>query len=72
SPVVYGCGQHRFSYRGYDVVEQGGCNPGFKTEVVRFPNDNLGVVVLSNDENGSHLLAPMKWRIVDHIFGLGP
>ncbi|KAJ7349818.1 beta-lactamase/transpeptidase-like protein [Mycena albidolilacea] len=72
SPAVYGCGQDRSSYRGYEIIEHGGSNPGFKTQVSRFPNDNLGVVVLSNDENGGHILESVKWRIVDHVFGLEP
>ncbi|KAJ7704705.1 beta-lactamase/transpeptidase-like protein [Mycena metata] len=72
SPVVYGCGQDISSYRGRVLVEHGGSNPGFKTQVTRFPNDNLGVIVLSNDENGNHIMETVKWRIIDHIFGLEP
>ncbi|KAF8188844.1 beta-lactamase/transpeptidase-like protein [Mycena galopus ATCC 62051] len=72
SPVVYGCGQDRSSYRGHELIEHGGSNPGFKTQVARFPNDNLGIIVLSNDENGDHIMESVKWRIVDHVFGLEP
>lgn len=61
-----------FRALGYEIIEHGGSNPGFKTQVSRFPNNNLGVVVLSNDENGGHILESVKWRIVDHIFGLEP
>ncbi|KAJ7615928.1 beta-lactamase/transpeptidase-like protein [Roridomyces roridus] len=49
-----------------------GANPGFKTQVSRFPNDNLGVIVLSNDENGAHIIESVKWRIVDEVFRLEP
>ncbi|KAJ6492259.1 beta-lactamase/transpeptidase-like protein [Mycena sanguinolenta] len=72
SPVVYGGGQDRMSYRGHELIEHGGSNPGFKTQVTRFPNDNLGVIILSNDENGEHIMEAVKWRIVDHVFGLEP
>ncbi|KAJ6625232.1 beta-lactamase/transpeptidase-like protein [Mycena sp. CBHHK59/15] len=72
SPQVYGCGQHRFSYRGHEIVEHGGSNPGFKTQVSRLPNDNLAVVVLSNDENGNRIMEPVKYRIIDEILGLEP
>ncbi|KAJ7877883.1 beta-lactamase/transpeptidase-like protein [Mycena leptocephala] len=72
SPEVYGCGQDRYSYRGHEIIEHGGSNPGFKTQVSRFPNDNLGVVVLSNDENGNSIMETVKWRIVDHVFDLEP
>ncbi|KAJ7870424.1 beta-lactamase/transpeptidase-like protein [Mycena leptocephala] len=72
SPKVYGCGQDRYSYRGHEIIEHGGSNPGFKTQVSRFPNDNLGVIVLSNDENGNRIMEMVKWRIIDHVFGLEP
>ncbi|KAJ7510721.1 beta-lactamase/transpeptidase-like protein [Mycena galericulata] len=72
SPVVYGCGQMRFSYRGHEIIEHGRSNPGFKTQVARFPNDNLGVIVLSNDENGDPIIDAVKWRLVDQAFGLEP
>ncbi|KAJ7651365.1 beta-lactamase/transpeptidase-like protein [Roridomyces roridus] len=72
SVKVYGCGQARYSYRGFEILEHGGGNPGFISQVARFPNDNLGVVVLSNDEKGRHILESVKWRIVDEVFGLEP
>ncbi|KAJ7615898.1 beta-lactamase/transpeptidase-like protein [Roridomyces roridus] len=72
SVSVYGCGQDRYSYRGFEILEHGGSNPGFKTQVARFPNDNLGVIVLSNDELGGHILESVKWRIVDQVLGLEP
>ncbi|KAJ7153963.1 beta-lactamase/transpeptidase-like protein [Mycena crocata] len=72
SPTVYGCGQDRYSYRGHEIIEHGGSNPGFKTQVARFPNDNLGVIALSNDESGTHIMESVKWRIVDHVLGLEP
>ncbi|KAJ7071625.1 beta-lactamase/transpeptidase-like protein [Mycena amicta] len=39
SPKVYGCGQNRFSYRGHEIIEHGGSNPGFKSIVTRLPHD---------------------------------
>jgi hypothetical protein len=38
--------------------------------VTRFPNDNLGIITLSNDENGNFLLEAVKFRIADEILGL--
>ncbi|KAF7331629.1 F-box domain-containing protein [Mycena kentingensis (nom. inval.)] len=70
SPKVYGCGQDIYSYRGHVIIEHGGSNPGFKTQVARFPNDNLAIVALSNDENGGHIMESVKWRIADQAFGL--
>lgn len=37
SPMVYGAAQFRYAYRGLDVLEHGGNNPGFKSQVARFP-----------------------------------
>ncbi|KAJ7092895.1 beta-lactamase/transpeptidase-like protein [Mycena belliarum] len=72
SPTVYGCGQDRYSYRGHEIIEHAGSNPGFKTQVARFPHGNLGIVVLSNDESGSHIIQSVKWKIADHVLGLAP
>ncbi|CAA7271165.1 unnamed protein product [Cyclocybe aegerita] len=67
---VYGAGQWRFSYQGHDLIQHGGDNPGFKTQVARFPNDNLGVIVLSNDANGAFLMEANEYRLADEILGL--
>ncbi|KAJ7236035.1 beta-lactamase/transpeptidase-like protein [Mycena rebaudengoi] len=72
SPKVYGCGQNRFSYRGHEIIEHGGSNPGFKTIVTRLPNDNIGVIVLSNDDNGVRIMEPVKFRIIDELLGREP
>ncbi|KIM36480.1 hypothetical protein M413DRAFT_449178 [Hebeloma cylindrosporum] len=70
SPKVYGAGQWRYSYQGHDIIEHGGNNPGYKTQVARFPDDNLGIITLSNDANGGFLLEAVKFRIADEILGL--
>ena len=67
---MYGAGQRRYSYQGHDITEHGGSNPGYRTQVARFPNDNLGIITLSNDENGNSLLEAVKFRIADEILGL--
>ncbi|KAJ3513134.1 hypothetical protein NLJ89_g3122 [Agrocybe chaxingu] len=60
---VYGAGQWRFSYQGHDLIQHGGDNPGFKTQVARFPNDNLGIIVLSNDANGAFLMEVIEMEM---------
>ncbi|KAF9441628.1 beta-lactamase/transpeptidase-like protein [Macrolepiota fuliginosa MF-IS2] len=67
SPKVYGAGQWRYSYRGHELIEHGGTAPGFITQVARFPHDNLGLIILSNDANGLWLTEAVKWRLVDDI-----
>ncbi|KAJ7450567.1 beta-lactamase/transpeptidase-like protein [Mycena latifolia] len=83
---VYGCGQNRFSYRGHEIVDHGGSNPGFKIMVSRLPHEgpgdedtgasgahcSLGLVVLSNDDNGVRVMEPVKFRLLDALLGLEP
>ncbi|TFK32568.1 beta-lactamase/transpeptidase-like protein [Crucibulum laeve] len=70
SPKVYGAGQWRFAYQGHEIIEHGGNNPGYKTQVARFPNDNLAIISLSNEANGGFLMEAVKYRIADEILGL--
>ncbi|KAJ7061146.1 beta-lactamase/transpeptidase-like protein, partial [Mycena amicta] len=69
SPKVYGCGQNRFSYRGHEIIEHGGSNPGFKSIVTRLPHDQIGIVVLTNDDDGVRVMEPVKFRILDSLLG---
>ncbi|KAF7366888.1 Beta-lactamase class penicillin binding protein [Mycena sanguinolenta] len=62
SPVVYGGGQMRGTYRGFgkhlidflvdlaQINPHGGSVLGFKSQITRIPSQNFGVSVLSNDE----------------------
>jgi hypothetical protein len=60
----------RYSYQGHDIIEHGGSIPGYTTQVARFPDDNLGIITLSNDVNGNSLLEAVKFRIADEILEL--
>ncbi|KAJ6588140.1 beta-lactamase/transpeptidase-like protein [Mycena capillaripes] len=61
SPIVYGGGQSRGTYRGF----------GFKSQITRIPNQNFGVAVLSNDEPfGTEIIEAIKFRIIDEILNL--
>ncbi|KAE9396088.1 beta-lactamase/transpeptidase-like protein [Gymnopus androsaceus JB14] len=67
SPVVYGGGQGMYSYRGHCNF----LNIGFHSQIIRFPFDDFGIVILLNDDKfGTHMYEVMKWRIVDEILGL--
>ncbi|PFH51759.1 hypothetical protein AMATHDRAFT_2852 [Amanita thiersii Skay4041] len=70
SPIVYGHGQMRYSYRGHEIIEHGGSVPGYRTQVARYPYDDLAIVVLSNDDQAYPMIEALKWRITDEIFGL--
>ncbi|KAF8884170.1 beta-lactamase/transpeptidase-like protein [Infundibulicybe gibba] len=71
SPVVYGGGQERSTYRGHQLVEHGGATPGFHSEISRLPNDGLGVAVLTNDDvYGDFLMQSIRGRVLDRVLGL--
>ncbi|KIK66161.1 hypothetical protein GYMLUDRAFT_55999 [Collybiopsis luxurians FD-317 M1] len=87
SPSVYGAGLFTKSYRGHCTLGLSarldlsltcnspsinrGDNPGFTAVVSRFPNDNLGIAVLSNDgDMGSYIMEIIKYHLVDTILGL--
>ncbi|KAH9484585.1 Protein flp [Psilocybe cubensis] len=71
SPKVYGAGQWRYSYRGHDIIEHGGSNPGYKTQVARFPDNNFAIITLSNDERGGNAISEsVKFRIANELLGL--
>ncbi|KAF8183036.1 beta-lactamase/transpeptidase-like protein [Mycena galopus ATCC 62051] len=71
SPIVYGGGQMRGTYRGFEFIEHGGSVPGFKSQITRIPTQNFGVCVLSNDEPfGSQIVEAVKFRIMDEFLKL--
>ncbi|KAF5346760.1 hypothetical protein D9756_010355 [Leucocoprinus leucothites] len=70
-PKIYGASQWRYSYRSRELIEDGRNNPGYKTQVTRFPNDNLAIASLSNDANGGSLMEPAKRRIIDDVLFKG-
>ncbi|CAK5274086.1 unnamed protein product [Mycena citricolor] len=73
SPIVYGGGQMRGTYRGVEMIEHGGSTPGFKSQIARFPSKNLGVAVLINEEDlGVSIMETIKYRIVDEYLALEP
>lgn len=67
SVPVYGAGQIISSYRGHEVIEHTGGVPGFTSLTARLPDDNLGIVLLSNDWLSLSALETIKWRFVDDI-----
>ncbi|KAF8193266.1 beta-lactamase/transpeptidase-like protein [Mycena galopus ATCC 62051] len=71
SPVVYGGGQMRGTYRGYEMIEHGGATVGFRSQITRFPSENFGIAVMSNDDDlGSVIMESVKYRIIDEVFEL--
>ncbi|KAF8309918.1 beta-lactamase/transpeptidase-like protein, partial [Clavulina sp. PMI_390] len=69
-PQLYGHGQIMSHYQGHQLIEHGGSTPGFKSQVTRFPDDNLGIVLLSNGDTASVPNEIIKFRIAEEYLGL--
>lgn len=67
--ATYGLGWMLNAYRGHYRVEHGGNINGFTASVCFFPYDNLGIVVLCN-QNASGLPAAVRNLIADKLLDL--
>lgn len=63
----YGMGWFLMDYQGRKVVHHGGGLPGYITKVALVPEENLGVVVLTNDMNSVPTM--MMYAIIDWALG---
>ncbi|KAJ6469451.1 beta-lactamase/transpeptidase-like protein [Mycena sanguinolenta] len=72
SPAVYGGGLLQYSYRGHDLLEHNGADPGFFAQITRLPEDGAGVVVFTNEDLGEYTSLIIKYRIIDAILGMDP
>jgi len=69
SPADYGMGWFTQSYRGHELVEHGGNIDGFSANVVLLPQDDIGMVILTN-LNGTSLRDLMAYVIADRLLDL--
>ena len=67
----YGMGWFGDSYRGHRRVEHGGNIDGFSANVVLFPKDDVGIVVLTN-LNGTPLRDLIAQVAADRLLGMKP
>ena len=67
----YGMGWFLNEYRGHYQVQHGGNIDGFSAMVALFPQNKVGVVILTN-QNGSALTGILLNHIADRVFGLPP
>lgn len=65
----YGYGWMLSSYKGHYRVEHGGNIDGFSASVAFFPADNIGIVVLAN-QNGSSIPSLVRNTIADRLLGI--
>jgi CubicO group peptidase (beta-lactamase class C family) len=71
SPAEYGMGWFVNTYRGHRRVEHGGNIDGFSANVTLFPQDGVGVVVLTN-LNGTPLRDLIVNVIADRLLKIEP
>jgi CubicO group peptidase (beta-lactamase class C family) len=62
----YGYGWFLRSYKGHYRVSHGGNIDGFSADVTFFPSDNIGIVVLTN-QNGSQVPGMVRNTVADYI-----
>ncbi len=66
--AAYGLGWGLRDYRGHKIVYHTGVLAGYYTRVMMVPDLKLGVVVLTNqEEGGAH--ASVAWTVIDHYLG---
>ena len=47
----YGLGWYVSVYQGYKLIRHGGSMRGFRSELYMFPNESVGIIILSNGES---------------------
>jgi CubicO group peptidase (beta-lactamase class C family) len=71
SPADYGMGWFVQAYRGHQWVQHGGNIDGFSAMVALFPQDGVGIVVLTN-LNATPLGSLLVQTAMDRLLGLKP
>jgi hypothetical protein len=66
--LTYGLGWFLSDFRGKKLVEHGGAIDGMRAEVAMIPEENVGVVILTN-MNGTLLPHLIAYRIFDAYMG---
>jgi len=67
--LSYGMGFFVTSYRGHKFVHHGGNIDGFSALVAFLPQDNVGLVILTN-QNASPLPAVVAYNVWDRLLGM--
>lgn len=66
---LYGMGRTLRTYKNHLMSEHGGAINGFRSQITLFPDDSLGIIILTN--SADHKIATfLQLEIVDVIFGL--
>jgi CubicO group peptidase (beta-lactamase class C family) len=67
--TLYGLGWMLEDYEGREIVSHTGGIHGFVTSVTLLPEENLGIIVLTNTDQNSFYQA-LKWEILDSYLNL--
>jgi CubicO group peptidase (beta-lactamase class C family) len=67
--LAYGMGFFVTSYRGHKFVHHGGNIDGFSSLVAFLPQENIGLVILTN-QNASPLPAVVAYNVWDRLLGM--
>jgi CubicO group peptidase (beta-lactamase class C family) len=67
--LAYGMGFFVTSYRGHKFVHHGGNIDGFSSLVAFLPQDNIGLIILTN-QNTSPLPAVVAYNVWDRLLGM--
>ncbi|QYF95949.1 serine hydrolase [Massilia sp. PAMC28688] len=62
---AYGLGFQLRDYKGRKLAMHGGALFGFYSRVLMVPEENLGIAILTNAENGG-VMTSLSYRIMDH------
>jgi CubicO group peptidase (beta-lactamase class C family) len=67
---AYGLGRAIASYKNRRFLYHGGSAGGYRTEISLFPNDSLGIIVLTNTVQGAGMSVAAVFGIADILFDL--
>jgi len=62
--INYGMGWFLSDFKGRKLVDHGGAIDGMRAEIAMVPEENLGIVILTN-LNGTEIAYPLVYRIID-------
>ena len=65
TPIHYAWGLSVRTHRGLPIVSHGGNFPGWESKMVRFPTENVTVIVLANREDLD--VSGMAFRLAEEV-----
>ncbi len=69
SYVLYGMGRTMTTYKNHFMTEHGGAINGFRSQITLFPDDSLGIIILTNSADHK-ITSYLQLEIADVLLGL--